>query len=71
MIVPVYNAYKSNWRTKVGCTRDKIYVLMTYINVVLCVGKVQHVFRVMNLHMPSSLQDPAMKQNEIQITYND
>jgi hypothetical protein len=38
-IVPDYNAYKSNCRSKVSCTLDKIYLLTTHINVVLCARK--------------------------------
>ena len=38
-IVPDCNAYKSNCRTKVSLTLNKIYLLTTHINNVLCARK--------------------------------
>jgi hypothetical protein len=52
-IVPDHNAYKSNCRTKVSCTLDKIYVLAT--DIVLSSRQIERVFCVMNSRSPLSL----------------
>jgi hypothetical protein len=73
-----YNAYKSNCRTKVSCTLDKIYLLMTHINVVLCARK-SNTFFVWwicachdhyNIYRPLPWKKILWNKN-IEILYND
>jgi hypothetical protein len=64
-IVPDYNAYKSNCRTKVGCTLDKIHILESCES-----ASPTRFFCVMNLRSPWSLiLAPAMKQNIMKYKY--